>query len=472
MRPLSLGGRLHQMNSKHREDSTSSSQSISTAAQAAAYLDGLINLERQPTLSQARLGLEPIRALLERVGHPERELSVVHVAGSKGKGSTALFAESVLGAAGERVGTFTSPHLQNWTERFRIAGREVSGSALAASVERLRPHIDALNRAGRGPTPSFFDATTAAALLLFAEAGVDRAVLEVGLGGRLDSTNIVAPAVTCITSIELEHTDKLGDSLDQIAVEKAGILKPGVPCVIGRLPAPARDAVRARANELAAPLFSLDVDFSIDVVGGMTAAQGPLIRYREPDGFEVEAQLSVLGEHQALNAALAVAAIRRLGAHLDGTLAAAAAKGLAAAALPGRVELVECSPRVVIDSAHTAASARALAAALASIPARRLHFVLSVSAGKDLKAILAPLLPLASALTLTRAEARRSLDPTELSVAVRGVDPQMEIRIVPNPQLALRTAHAALAGDELLCVAGSVYLAGIARDVFAGGVAA
>jgi dihydrofolate synthase/folylpolyglutamate synthase len=194
-----------------------------------------------------RLSLAPIRALLDRLGAPERGLSVIHVAGSKGKGSTALFAESVLRAAGARVGTFTSPHLERWTERFRIDGDGGAADRLAAAVAELRPHVDALRDAGGDTVPSFFDATTAAALLLFRDLRVDHAVLEVGLGGRLDSTNAVAPAVCCITSIELEHTDLLGDTLAAIAGEKAGILKPGVPAVCGELPREAFAVVERRA---------------------------------------------------------------------------------------------------------------------------------------------------------------------------------------------------------------------------------
>ena len=225
-------------------------------AEAGAYLEGLINLERLSDFPQERLNLGPIRQLLERLGHPDRGLCVLHVAGSKGKGSTSLFAESILSAAGERVGTFTSPHLESWTERFRIAGREVEGDVLAQVVDRMRPQVEAL-RADPKTAPSFFDATTAAGIVLFRDLRVDRAILEVGLGGRLDSTNAIQSVVTCITSIELEHTDKLGCTLAEIAGEKAGILKPGVPCVMGRLPESAAVVVRERARLLAVPLFDL-----------------------------------------------------------------------------------------------------------------------------------------------------------------------------------------------------------------------
>jgi dihydrofolate synthase/folylpolyglutamate synthase len=435
------------------------SRPIRTLEQAGRYLEGLINVEKRPDFCYERLSLAPIRALLERVGSPERELSVLHLAGSKGKGSTALFAEAVLVAAGRRVGTFTSPHLERWTERFRVDGREVEGSALAAAVERLRPHVDAL-RESEHP-PSFFDATTAAALLLFHEAGVDHVVLEVGLGGRLDSTNAVRPEVTCVTSIELEHTDKLGETLAEIAAEKAGIAKPGVPMVVGELASDALRAVERAADAVGAPLVRLGRDFQLTVEA--EGLDGTTFRIDDPP-LSLRASLPILGAHQPVNATLAVACVRRLpGVAADtATLAAAAVRGLSAATLPGRIEVLRRAPWVLVDSAHTAASARALAKVLARI-ARPAHLVLSISAGKDTTSILEALLPHARVLTLTRAEPARSLDPGEIAAAVRARTPQIVLRVVPNPHLALRAAADGLAPEDVLCVAGSVYLAGIAR---------
>jgi dihydrofolate synthase/folylpolyglutamate synthase len=440
---------------------------IASLEQAGAYLEGLINSERSPDYRHARLGLGPIQRLLDALGNPERALSVIHVAGSKGKGSTALFAESVLGALGERVGTFTSPHLRSWSERFRLGGCEAGGERIAAAVERVRPFADALRAECPDDAPTFFDATTAAALVLFAEEGVDRAVLEVGLGGRLDSTNAVAPAVSCITSIELEHTEKLGDTLAAIAGEKAGILKAGVPCVAGPLAPEAAEVVVARARALGSPLFRLGEEIALAVDGGAAEGARASLRYAEPDGFAFETTLGVPGEHQARNAALAVAAVRRLGVHPPAALAAAAAAGLAGASLPGRVEVLGRDPWVIVDSAHTAASARALAEVLEQLRVRRTHLVLSISVGKHLAAILEALLPLAAAVTVTRAEPRRSLDPVEVAAAARTARPGVEIRVVPNPHLAVRAAREALGADEALCVTGSFYLAGIGREVLA-----
>jgi len=429
-------------------------------AEAEAWLEGLINLERSPDLRRARLSLAPVQRLLARIGDPQRRLRVVHVAGSKGKGSTALLAEALLRAAGRSTGTFTSPHLERWTERFRIDGREVPGDALAAAITGLRPHVDAL-RDGPEP-PSFFDVTTAAAFQLFAEAGVDVAVVEVGLGGRLDSTNVVAPAVCCITSIELEHTEKLGDTLAAIAGEKAGIAKAGVPLVVGALAAEAAEVVEARARELDCPLARLGQELAVELL----AEEVDGSRFRFADGaFRLELALAAPGRHQVANAALALACVRRVGLVDDAVLRAAAPRAFAAVELPGRVEILARAPWIVVDGAHTAASARALAATLERIPRRRSHLVLSVSAGKDLGAICQALVPQADLVTVTRAEPVRSLDPQLVADAVRAVAGRAEVRVVPNPHLALRAARESLGADGLLCASGSFYLAGIARRV-------
>lgn len=406
------------------------------------------------------MDLAPIRALLARVGNPERELRCVHVAGSKGKGSVSLLCEALLGECGLRVGTFTSPHLARWTERFRIGGREVEGEALARAVEALRPHIDALQASG--PAPSFFDATTAAALLLFRDARVDAAVLEVGLGGRLDSTNAVWPAVTCIASIELEHTDRLGTTLAAIAGEKAGIAKPGVPLVVGALPAEALAVVDARARELGAPLAQLGRELEAVPLEERVDSQ----RVRLRDGaLDLESELGVAGAHQASNAALALACARRLALVSDAELGAAALRAFPRVCLPARIEWISKAPAVIVDSAHTRASAEGLAHVLARIPRRRCHLVLSISADKDVTGILAALLPQADAVSLTRAEATRSLAPEAIAAAAHAAAPALELRVIPNPHLALRAAREALAPDDLLVATGSVYLAGIAREL-------
>ncbi|MCP3985486.1 MAG: hypothetical protein GY723_13940 [bacterium] len=434
-----------------------------TGQEAEAWLAGLINVERLPDRRRARFSLQPVKRLLGELGNPEDGLRILHIAGSKGKGSTALYAEALLRGAGLSVGTFTSPHLESWVERFRIDGAPVDGVKLGAAVARLRPIVEKLRL--EPDAPSFFDATTAAALLLFAEARVDVAILEVGLGGRLDSTNVVEPAVSCITSIELEHTEILGTTLAAIAGEKAGIAKPGVPLVMGRLHEEAEAVVRSRCEKVGAPWVALGGEIEIEV----EEEAGPCVAVRVRDGeLQVRARLGAPGAHQASNAAIALACVLRLGVVPVERLAALAPQVLEALRLPARIEILGERPWVVVDAAHTAASAQALGAALARLPHRQGRFVLSVSTGKDLPAIAQAVLPFADLCLATRAEPVRSMPAEALAAALRTLAPQIEVRAVDDPRDALELARAETAPDDLLCATGSIYLAGIARAVYAG----
>ena len=436
--------------------------SLRSLEQATAWLRGLIDVERRPDWPYRRFSLDPIRALLARLGNPERALPAVHVAGSKGKGSTALLTEAILRGAGRRVGTYTSPHLERWTERFRIDGVEIDGDRLAAAVERVRPHVEALCAGDVHTVPTFFDATTAAAFVLFADARVECAVLEVGLGGRLDSTNACVPAVTCITSIELEHTDRLGDSLAAIAAEKAGILKRSVPAVVGRLPDEALAVVERRASEIGSPIARFGRDFEGELLDA--DLEGSRIRLRD-GALETTVRLPLLGAPSVHNAALALACAKRLlGDALPApALAELTRASLACVELPGRIEVICRRPLILVDAAHTADSARALGSVLERL-ARPLHLVLSISEGKDVSAILATLLPLASSLVLTRAEPARSMAIEALASLAARIAPDLLVRVEADPRAAVLAARARCADTDALCVTGSVYLAGIARS--------
>lgn len=440
----------------------SSPEPLRTAEQAGAFLESLIRPAPRPYAERASYAQQAIRKLLDRVGHPERRLPVIHIAGSKGKGSTALLIEAILRAAGRRVGTFTSPHLQRWTERYRIDGLEVEGSRFAAALETLRPAIEALQAEHPDHPPSFFDAATALALLLFGQAGVDYAIMETGLGGRLDATTVVQPSVTCITTLELEHTDKLGHTLTAIARGKAGIIKTGVPVVAGELPPPALAEVAARAQALDAPLVRLGSAWQYAVQPRRDLALD--VRIWNPDlSLSIDATLPVLGRHLAHNAALAVACVQQLHTLDPGELALAVQRGFAQVQLPARTEILSRSPWVVVDSAHTPDSAQALAQALARIPAQPLHLLLSLSAGKDPDAICAPLLPGAASVILTRAEPLRALPPDTLAARLRQRYPASLLHIIPDPVCAVHYAWQTLPPEALLCITGSVYMAGLGR---------
>lgn len=469
------------------------SRPVTSLCEAAAYLDGLINRERLPQFAYPRLGLTSIQKLLECLGNPHHGLRVLHIAGSKGKGSTALLAEAIFTEAGYRVGTFTSPHLETWTERFRLEGRDIKECQLVEAVEVLRPHLDEL-RAQENP-PSFFDAATAMAIWLFAQAKVELAILEVGLGGRLDSTNVVDPALACITSIELEHTDKLGPDLASIAREKAGILKTGCPTIVGALPTEALQVVEARAAELAAsaPAASFQggcaaAASGVRVQGGQASVlrfgrefgantiscQKGLQRFRFWHGeLAFEREMAWLGEHQVHNAALALAAAMNLPGFDAERLIAASARAFLKLRLPGRVEVVRrrpCgTPQIVIDSAHTQMSARTLVDSLKCYEYARRELLLSVSRDKNVTQILRELVPHFDRIVVTCAEPLRSLAPELLAHEVQKISDHILVSVESDPHKAVCEAATAISPQTLLCVAGSVYLAGIARKALVAG---
>jgi dihydrofolate synthase/folylpolyglutamate synthase len=424
------------------------SAKIENLESALHYLDGLLNFERLPEMSTERMGLEPIRALLARLDNPEKGLRVLHVAGSKGKGSTCLFAEGALGDAGIATGTFTSPHLHSWIERFRVSGREAGAEALTRAIAHLQPHVDWLRKNDPANAPTFFDATTAAALWIFADAGLKHAILEVGLGGRLDSTNAVESAVTCVTSIELEHTDKLGNTLAAIAGEKAGILKPKVPCLIGDLPEEAEQVVRRRAAELEVPVKKVGVDFE---------RLGPK-------------DIGVLGRHQLDNASIALCGSRLIARHEgaagDADFEMRARRGIAQTRLPGRIEILAQEPRTIVDGAHTRASALSLASVLPDRVEGTSRLLLSISAGKDQAAILEILIPRFDRVTVTCAEPDRSLSTAELGTLIEARWPTLDLTLQTDPIAAAQAVQAETRSGDLLVAAGSIYMAGIARGIW------
>lgn len=448
-----------------------SSKKLVTLEDATLYLEGLINHERGPGFDYDRLGLAAVSAVLEALGRPHEDLSVLHVAGSKGKGSTCLFAEAILLTLGDSAGTFTSPHLESWVERFRINGRSVEDAKLAHAVDRVRPVIEKLRVGPVETRPSFFDATTAVAILLFAEAHVRHVILEVGLGGRLDSTNVVTPAVTCITSIELEHTDKLGETEAEIAFEKAGIVKPGVPIVLGELRRDAESVIRARADHVAAPIRACGENFSVGRALDVEATQDSpsneqVLRFTAPN-FSFDSRLAMSGHPALVNAGLAIECVRALEMHEDSEIAVAARSALANRRLPGRIEILEGDPEVVIDSAHTVESARALSTVLEQMAPEGFELLISVSADKNLNGVLDALLRGARRVWVTRAEPLRSLSPGDLAARVRerSPTPTLAIEVIADPVKAVETAREGLSPGHILCATGSIYLAGIARRV-------
>ena len=350
-----------------------------------------------------KLGLETIRALLARVGDPHRGYPVVHIGGTNGKGSTAAMTASMLQAAGHRVGLYTSPHLVDFRERIRVDGVMIPEARVSALVEILR------EAAAPDLAPTFFEFTTALACRYFAECRVDVAVLEVGLGGRFDATNVVTPLASAITSIGLDHEAYLGSTIEAIAFEKAGIVKPGAPVVLGRMDAPARQVIEERASHEGAPLYSLDREFRCD--GDSTADCGYTGLKRAYQHLHCPLQ----GRFQLDNLACALALIEL--AH-DGGLVVpetAVRTGLQQVAWEGRMEVLGQGPMIVVDGAHNPAAARVLADALAdwrrAHPGGHVTLIVGMMRDKHPRAFLAPLLPLID--TECASQDRSALHPSE-----------------------------------------------------------
>ena len=358
-----------------------------------------INYERCLSLPDAEeaFKLDRMRALLRQLSDPQDHLPAVHVAGTKGKGSTAALLAAVLAAAGYRTGLFTSPHLDRVEERIVVEGQPCSPEEFAALVEEVRPAVEALDREAAQkvpaePGPTYFEVLTAAAFCHFVRRKVDVAVLEVGLGGRLDSTNVCTPLVAVITSISFDHVKQLGPTLAAIAAEKAGIIKPGVPVVSGVTVAEPREVVRKIARQHGCRLAELGVDFDVEYHPPQRLDQASA-----PARFDFRARacgfreiaLGLLGRHQAANAALVYATADELRQQGWTIPEAAVRQGLAEVRWPARVEVVARRPTVVLDAAHNAASVAALVEVLAeSFVARRRWLVFATTQEKDVRGML------------------------------------------------------------------------------------
>jgi dihydrofolate synthase/folylpolyglutamate synthase len=435
--------------------------------QAREFWYGLVNYEqRNPAATE--LKLDRMRALLRRLGEPHRRLRIVHVAGSKGKGSTAAMLAEILVRAGYRTGLFTSPHLSRVEERFQVDGRPITGPELTELLREVHDCVqDPRQTFARGLT--FFEVATAIGFLHFVRRRVDAAVLEVGLGGRLDSTNVCQPAVALITSISLDHTQQLGDRVASIAREKAGIVKPGRPTVSGATAPEARAVIEEICRQRRSPLAQLGVDYRYEYEPGRVAARGTW-----PARMRVTTRrqswpwlpLALMGEHQAANAAVTLAAVeelRRQGWHLPD---AAVAAGLAGVFWPARLEVIGRRPLVVLDCAHNVASAHALVDTLqASFPAARRWLVFAGSSDKDLAGMFRVIAPHFEHAFLTRFTGNpRAVPPERLADILRTVS-ALGATPITDPAVAYAAACERAGPDDIVCVTGSVYLAGELRPL-------
>jgi dihydrofolate synthase/folylpolyglutamate synthase len=383
-----------------------------------------------------KFGLDNIAAIVARLGHPERSFASVHIAGTNGKGSVTAMVDAALRAAGHRAARYTSPHLVDLAERFVVNGRPVAHDALVSAVADVRDAVESLRADGTlDVQPTFFEVTTAVAFELFRRAHVRVAVLEVGLGGRLDATNVVEPIATAITSIAFDHQRYLGETLREIALEKAGIIKSHVPVVLGPLDAEAARAIEQVAAERGAEIIRA------------TPA--------DASGFT----LGLAGAHQRANAAVAVHLMRLLDARGIAVPAAAIADGLARPQWPGRLDLrrLPDGRELLLDAAHNPAGAAALASYLESDVRARQPLVFAAMRDKAIADMFTAILPHVSRLVVTRASNPRSADPEMLAAIARATAPGLPIAIEPRVEEALASAWRE---SPRIVVAGSIFLLG------------
>jgi dihydrofolate synthase/folylpolyglutamate synthase len=402
-----------------------------------------------------KFGLENIRAILAALDNPERSFRPVHIAGTNGKGSVTAMVESAL-RAGFRTGRYTSPHLLDLTERFAIDGQPVSQGELLDVVAAVRATVDRLRADGvLDVHPTFFEVTTAVAFELFRRHQVDVAVCEVGLGGRLDATNVLSPVACAITSIAFDHQQYLGDTLPAIAEEKAGIIKPQVPVVVGPVSPEVAEVFTIRATERAAPLvFALEgceIGEPIRVEPG-----GQRFSLRTPGHDYGPIDLSLAGDHQVANAVVAVRLLEILDARGSRVSSDAIRHGLASVQWPGRLQHLHVGDRreLLLDAAHNEAGARALASYLHRLDGPRRPLVFAAMRDKDIAAMVSVLAPAVASFVVTRASNPRSADPSDLAAAVRQLTPT-PVTVVESLDEAL--GHAWSESPRIV-VAGSIFL--------------
>ncbi|MEM9904602.1 MAG: folylpolyglutamate synthase/dihydrofolate synthase family protein [Cyanobacteria bacterium P01_D01_bin.44] len=403
------------------------------------------------------LGLSRIEYLLNNLGNPHQRVAIIHVTGTNGKGSVCAYLSAMLKAAGYRVGRYTSPHLVRWNERICINGQPITDEALRSHLQTVEAAIDP-----QQPTPTQFEVFTAAAWCYFAARSVDLAVVEVGLGGRLDATNVCADPLVCvITSISLEHWQRLGPTVADIAREKAGILKPGRPAVVGPLPPTAATVVAQRAAELGCPLQWME---PAEEIGR------DQLRYAPPSGDPIEYPQVLLGDHQRVNSVLAIAALSHLQQQGWKIPIDAIQEGMAQATWPGRLQwLTWRDHRLLIDGAHNPAAAQVLRRYadkyLADTPQASVTWLMGMLETKDHKDIFTALLRPGDRLHLVPVPGHLSAQPSDLAQIAQTVCPELVVHCHPSLQNVLAAAVSEPAPLNVFC--GSLYLIGYFFEQFA-----
>jgi dihydrofolate synthase/folylpolyglutamate synthase len=426
----------------------------------------LLSLGRElaaPTqAAAAKFDLENITAFAERLGHPERAYPSIHIAGTNGKGSTAAFLESILRYAGFRTGLNTSPHLEKINERIRSNGEEISDQAFAETFSRIQVLIEELLAAGKlRAHPTYFECVTAMAFEYFARAHVEFGIFEVGLGGRLDATNILSPVVTIITCVDFDHENFLGHSLAEIAAEKAGILKPGVPVVLAEQRSEAREVILARAKSIGCPVIEPAQVFQVDQESTQNGSvRAPVIEAASGTIFEIAPSLP--GRFQFQNALNAVAAARLLQNRRFQIPADAITQGIANTVWPGRLEKLQSSPDVYCDGAHNPGAARELAHFLEqNFANRKVWLIYAALRDKAVDEVAGLLFPHAAEVVFTAPRTSRAVSATQL--AEIGGHHAARFSVIPDAEQAFEYALAEAAPQDAIFITGSLYLVGQLR---------
>ena len=425
-----------------------------TYAQSVGYLLSLLG-----GIRHSDFGLHRMEALCAEMGHPEHAFRAVHVAGTNGKGSTGAMIEAGLRQAGFRTGFYSSPHLSDFNERFRLQGRPIGNDGFANAVERTRRAAERLvAQGGREAHPTMFETVTAASFEAFREAKVDYGVIEVGLGGRLDATNVVQPELAVVTPIGLDHEAFLGKGLANIALEKAGIFKQGCSAVSATQAPEAAQALKSRADELGVRLTFAPERWTVNRVE--PDARGRFRFLASAHGTSVEVAVGIPGEHQVENALTALCALDRLGVGLEHV-----SQGIASVEWPGRLEWFEGrgQPPVLLDAAHNPSGARTLARHLERFHSDRdVHLIYGCSRDKAVEEVAALLFPRAGRVTLTQSQVARSVSPSVLESLVDHLHDRIDH--ADTVLAALERARRQAGSGTLIVIAGSIFLIGEIRE--------
>ena len=445
-----------------------SNSQIQTFADAQAFLFSRFDLERAMNSSSPdTFKLDRMRQLAALLGNPQKKIKTVHIAGTKGKGSVSSMVSEILTKAGYTTGLFTSPHLEHLGQRFCINGIACSEESLIELIQQIVPAVEEMDRRDTQQSdvdlkPTFFEITTALAFLYFCQAEADIAVVEVGLGGRLDSTNICEPIVTAITNIGLDHTEILGDTLELIAREKAGIIKQGIPLVNGCTLEGPRQVIERIANEHQAPIVSMSTD--IQLSSDNHSSIFPLLKsvsINDTSYFE-DLTIGIPGQHQLTNAAICLGIIHELRKQNLPITDQAIRTGLADVHCAGRLELIDSRPQVLLDVAHNPTSVEALTHFLTQhFPDTKLHLILSCSKDKQYEDITNLLTPLFHSVTFTKYTRNpRAVEPHVLyqSAVTACNNLASRTQTEPNPLLAFQQATENADENDLVVVTGSFYL--------------